>query len=299
MKKALSATVLVVLAVLLQTHLSSAVIYVKYINPHQGAVSFTIDDSSISLRKVSFRTEQDTGFKMTVEQIEPDDEWVHDHFILDAFGLYDEPESIVMDLRISKYWINVNNVQQNTLRLNIFRDEWERIEIDRYDEDEDFFYYRAEVPELERIFMVTGEPLPFAFEMTAQCNGNDVCEPEEGETAENCGDCLRRVTNDICVPFQSTCAGDYVMECNSDGTDYTLTPCDAYCSEGACVSAGILPAAGMFISQNPLYFVVVAMLSSIIAYLFFSLRRTKEALLRVEKIATSQDNLKNIAERKD
>ncbi|UCD02924.1 MAG: PGF-pre-PGF domain-containing protein [Candidatus Aenigmatarchaeota archaeon] len=300
MKKALSGAVLVVLALLLSAQFSSAADYRKFLRPQEGLLSFVIEDDTISLRAIRFQTEQRSGVTLTVQQIEADEEWIYDYFIIDAAGLQDMPENVLIDLRVSKYWINVNNVQESTLGLNIFRDAWERLEIEMYDEDADFFYYRADSPELEALFAVTGEPVPVEFETISECNGNDICEPAEGEDAENCGDCLKRVMTDVCVPFQITCAGDYVMECGRSGTDYELTLCDFSCSDGACVTPALLPAAGMFISQNSAYLAVVAILSSIIAYLVFSLRRTREALIRIEKIASTQDDLKVLTEeRKD
>jgi hypothetical protein len=299
MSKLLSSAGLLVLVTLLSVQVTSAQVYTKLVTPDRGDVSLTIGHSGFSLTALSLRTLQNEGFTIAVERVDSDEEWVYEYFIIDAIGLVKDEYAVVFDLKVSKEWIESNNVERNTIGLNIFDDEWTRIEVRKQGEDDRFIYYTANVPKLEAVFAVTGEPIPFKFRVTSHCNGNDVCEPEEGETQENCGDCLNRVTSDICVPFKVSCAGNYLMECNSGGTDYELTPCDFGCSDGACTTPDPLPAAGMFISQNPVYFAVIALLSSIIAYLVFTLRRTKEALIRVEKIATSQDNIRTIAERKD
>ena len=286
-------------SVLLAAQLSSAAVFSEFLRPDNGIVSFTVDDDTISLYRVQFETSQSGGMTITVDNAESDEDYIQEYFLIDVSGLQDAPENVMVEFRINKYWIAINNVQENTLALNVYNGEWVVLDPELIGEDDDFLYFRTESPVLEALFAVTGEPLPLEFRTTSFCNGNDICEPEEGEDTENCGDCLSRVTADICVPFQVTCAGDYVMECGSSGKEYELTPCDFTCSDGECVAPDLLPAAGMFVTENSAYLALVAFLASIIAFLLFSLRRTRQALFRIEKLAATQDDLKSIAERKD
>jgi len=126
-----------------------------------------------------------------------------------------------------------------------------------------------------------------------------VCEPELGEDSENCRDCIRRVTGNICIPAERTCLGDNVFVCGSDGRDYTVEQCDVTCSDGECVAWAGIPTAGMAVAANPVFLSIVALLSSVIAYLTFTLRRMRETLNRVEKIASTQDDIRALAKRRD
>jgi len=279
---------------------ASAATYTKYVDSDDGYVKADITDSSLALKGVMFSVPgNQQRFLLNVESVRNYDDWVYQYFYIDASGLDAEPENVVIDIRISKYWLKSKNVQMDTLGFSYYDgSSWNRLQMSKVSDDEDFIYYRADSPVLESLFAVTGEPLPLAFRQTSYCNENGICEPDSGETQENCGDCLSRVSSDICVPLKDTCAGDYVMHCSSDGMGYELELCDYGCSEGACINGG-LPAAGMAVAGNPVFLSVVALLASVIAYLVFSLRRMRQTLYRVEKAATTQDNLRIVTERRD
>jgi hypothetical protein len=299
MVKVLVAAVFIVFALLLSTQASAVSSVTTIADPRDGLVELSIDSSTISLAGLSFRLpDQGDPFTVSVENIEPDEEWVYDYFIVDAAGLYGNPESIFFEVKISRDWIDENYVETNTIALSIYdpdEEEWETATTVKFSEDDEFFYYRAGFPRLEALFAVTGTPNPFDIKVTRNCNGNDICEPELGEDKENCHDCFGTAADNVCIPSRRTCLNDNVMICSDDGRDYRLEPCDFACSEGECVDQPSLPVAGMIVAANPLYLSVIALLSSVIAYLAFSLRRMRETLSRVEKLAGSQEDIRALA----
>lgn len=300
MVKVLVAAAFVVLVMLISAQASAAFSFTKTTGPVDGVVDFELSVPDIALERINFGLPDQGGkFTFYIEKIETGEEWVYEEFFVDAIGLRGNPESIIFDIKVRKSWIEENDIETSTIALNIYDEAWERIELLQFSEDEDFVHYRASVPELEAIFAVTGEPVPFEIKVTKHCNGNGVCETELGEDSENCRDCLRRVSGNVCIPSQKTCLGDDVLICSRDGRDYTTEECDVTCSDGECVAVAGIPTAGMAVASNPFFLVVVALLSSVIAYLAFTLRRMKETLNRVEKIASSHDNINALTERRD
>ncbi len=300
MVKVLVAAAFVVFAIMLSAQVSSAFSVTKNVVPVSGFVDFDVESSRISLHSIEFRLpDQGETFQISVERLEPDDEWVYEYLLVDAVGLYGHPQSIFFEVKISRDWIETNSIEAGTIAVSMYDetdDEWETASTVKFSEDSEFFYYRASFPKLETLFVITGESYPFDITVTSHCNGNDVCEPELGEDSENCRDCLRRVTDNICIPGERTCLGDNVFICRSDGRDYMIETCDVTCYEGACVDQAGIPIAGMAVAGNPMFLAAVALLSSIIAYLAFALRRARETLSRVERLAASNEDIKALTE---
>jgi PGF-pre-PGF domain-containing protein len=299
MVKVLAAAVFAAFVCLISAQASAAFSVTENVVPVSGFVDFDVESRQISLHSIQFRLpDQGEAFQINVQRLEPDDEWVYEYFYVDAVGLYGHPQSIFFEVKISKEWIETNQVEASTIAVSMYDetdDEWETAKTVKFSEDREFVYYRASFPKLETLFVVTGEPYPFEITVTSHCNGNDVCEPELGEDSGNCRDCLRRVTDNICIPGERTCLGDNVFICRSDGRDYLVETCEVTCYEGACVDQAV-PVTGMILGANPMFLVVVALLSSVIAYLAFTLRRMRETLSRVERLAASNEDVKALAE---
>ncbi len=299
MVKVLVAAVFIAFALLFSTQASAVTSVTKIAEPRDGLVELSIGSRDLSLTGIRFRLpDQGDTFTVYVKNLEPDEDWVYEYFVVDAAGLYGHPESIFFEFRISREWIEENYVETSTIALSMYDPddgEWETVTTVKFSEDDEFFYYRASFPRLEALFAVTGTPNPFDISVTLNCNGNGICEPELGEDKENCHDCFGTVADNVCIPSRRTCLNDNVMICSDDGRDYRLEPCDVACSEGECVDQPGLPLAGMAVAANPLYLSVIALLSSVIAYLAFSLRRMKETLGRVEKLAGSQEDIRALA----
>jgi hypothetical protein len=299
MVKVVVAAVFVAFALLLSTQASALPSVTKAAAPHDGLVELGIDSMDISLTGIRFRLpDQGESFTIHVEKRAVDYEWVYDYFTLDAVGLYGHPESVTLEVKISRDWLTENYIAPGTVAVSMYDpddNEWEESTTMKFSEDDEYFYYRAVFPRLEAMFAVTGTPYPFDIRVRINCNGNDMCEPGLGEDAENCRDCFGTAADNVCIPSRRTCLNDNVMICSDDGRDYRLEPCDVACYEGECTDQPEPAVTGMAVMANPLYLSVIALLSSVIAYLAFSLRRMRETLGRVEKLAGSQENIRALA----
>ncbi len=296
MVKQLAVPVLALVFTVLSCQFAGATTFEKTVSSVDGLVEFEVNEAGISLQDVKFSLADQGGeFTINVEKVETDDERVYEYFYIDAVGLHGSPDSIIFGVEIARTWIDEKNIEPSTIGLNVYvNDRWQWTELLQISDDKDSIYYKAVVPVLEALFAVSGESSPFTIRVTDQCNGNGVCETELGEDSENCMDCMARASP-VCVPFQKTCAGDNVMVCGDDGKDFRIKQCDVTCSEGECVSQASLPTAGMVVAENGMFLSVVAFLSSIIAYLAFTLRKMKNTLNRVEKLAISKDDIKFLA----
>ncbi len=291
----------VFIAVLLASALAegvSAASYFRSVNPTEGIVDVS-PDSEMSLQRIYFTVNRFDSMSLKIESTPGSVDWVYEDFIIDASGLSSTPKGIVADFRVSRYWVNLNNIQTETIALNYYDGEWQRIEAEQTAEDDDFLYFTAELPVLEAYFAVSGQPLPVSIEVTSYCNSNGACEPEAGENVENCMDCLRRADSNVCVPMEKTCAGSNIMVCNDFGTGFSVEQCLYECAEGECTEPTLTGAVtGFFVAENAYLLGIVALLASVIAFLGFSLKRTRDDLNRIERVATSNESMKNLADKR-
>jgi hypothetical protein len=286
------------LTVLLFSAQAGAFSYINYIEPEGDAVNFKIVQALVSLESASFNLPGQKGrFMVRVDRIEPDVQWVYDYFMVSATGMEVEPESVLFGIRVSKSWIDENDVDRGTIALSIYEGEWTRLETTEVSEDSEFVHYTANPPNLTAYFALTGEPMPVNIRVQRPCNNDGVCELSRGENAENCNDCIGRITGSRCVPSEKYCLDDSLFECSEDGTGYTLSECEGGCSDGECIISGA-PTAGMAVAMNPVFIFLVAVLLSVIAYLAVLVKRLKGRVHRAEELKHSHSGFNAMSKRK-
>jgi PGF-pre-PGF domain-containing protein len=297
MRNSLKASVFTLVIFLFSLQSTAAFSYTNYLEPTGGAIGFEIAQDDVSLERVSFNlSEQKERFTVRVDTINPDVQWVYDYFVVSATGMQAEPESILFGIRVSKSWIDENDINTGTIALSIYEEEWTRLETTEISEDSEFIHYSANPPNLTAYFAVTGEPMSVNIVVTRPCNNNGVCELSRGEDVENCNDCIRRITGSKCVPSERYCLDDYLFECSEDGSEYALNECRGGCSQGECIMLGA--PTGMAVAMNPVFIFLVVALLSIITYLTVLVKRTKRKLQKAEELKHTHAGFKAMAKRK-
>ncbi|NIO21309.1 MAG: PGF-pre-PGF domain-containing protein [Candidatus Aenigmarchaeota archaeon] len=109
--------------------------------------------------------------------------------------------NVVIMFRVENEWLSSNSIDKYSVTLNRYSDDlgWESFTTGLIDEDSDYAYYGAEIPDLS-VFSITG----------------------------------RGIT--LCRPGEKRCYGDYLQECSSQGSWDTLGKCDHGCYEGGCIT---------------------------------------------------------------
>jgi len=296
MDKLLWVSALVLAVFLLQSGVCQAFSAVYFMEPADGTVQLSVNESWSSIDSVYFKTEgQKSGYRIRVDKIQANSSRIFDYFTINTEGLQTEPKEVVFVFRVGKSWIESGKIVPDTISVNIYTNEWQTAGAVRYGEDDGFYYYMADSPKLAAAYAVTGEPLPIGFDVSRPCNGNRVCEPGFGETSENCPDCVTVLTGK-CVPGEQYCMGDYVFSCNSEGSDYALEKCDYGCADGKCaaVSSSSIPS-GMIVAANPYVLSVVVILLAVVLYMGFALKRVRDELRRLEKQKSRPENIKEMA----
>jgi hypothetical protein len=294
MVKPLFVAVLVPLALLLLAPMALAQSYTFFMEPGDRFVELEVKHPDMSVHRIYFNiTGQDDRYSVRIVKLDSDLEWVHDRFVVITKGIVYPPEDIVIDLKVSKSWIEGENVDLSTVGLLVHDGLWKRFDPIPYAEDSDFMFYRSESPILNTTFGVTGEPVPVEIDVSSPCNGNDVCEPELGEDRENCPDCVI-LAQTICVPYDKYCSGDSLLECNDDGSDYSLEPCVFGCANDACLLSAPSPIAGMAVAQDPLFITIVAVMLAVILLLTFLVKRMRNELLKVDQRRESHEDVKKL-----
>ena len=271
---------------------ASAFSYTGYISPLGDVADVTIPDSGIAVERLNFYTADTDGrFKLRIDKADTESEGVYEYFNIMTSGLDQSPRSAVIDFKVSKSWLQDKNIDLGSIYLSLYEDDaWKTLGTIKIGEDEDFLHFRSESMSLDGFFAVTGTPVPFEITYNRFCNGDGVCDSADGENSENCGDCLARAPLAKCVPFEDTCLGDSVMACNSDGTDYDLSPCEYGCVDGQCLRSPGIPT-GMAVAGDPFFLGVVSLLVAVIAYLLFSLNGMRKRYESIERVASSQGKL--------
>jgi len=145
-------------------------------------------------------------------------------------------QNIIINFKVNKTWMEQNSIDKSTVLLNRWADsQWNELETSILDEDDDYVYYEATSPGFS-YFTISGQGAG-----AAPCDNDGTCEPEQGETSENCpNDCPTDET--VCTPSDMRCSGDNLQQCNEYGTAWvTTTTCEHGCSGAQCNDA---PAAG-------------------------------------------------------
>lgn len=104
--------------------------------------------------------------------------------------------------------------------------------------------------------------------------GNGICESGEAETCP--GDCKAA---QVCVPDVKLCAGDDLMQCSSDGSEWnTIETCEYGCSDNECNEKPEVsgPLTGFITgAETPLIFGVLIAIAVVIGGLFYRARKSK------------------------
>ena len=277
--------------------LSTAFSAVFFMGPTEGAVKLELKNPETSLEEISFYLpEKESGFGVRIDKVSPDADWVYDYFGIKVTEIMGEPDLISMVVKINKSWLSENNVNLDTVSVNIYDGAWKKLSTVKVSEDSQYAYYRADSPKLSAFFAVTGEPVPVKFNVNTPCNNDGVCNGESGEDNENCPDCISRLAV-VCIPGERYCMADSLFICRDDGLDYSLVKCDAGCAGDACISpeGGIT---GALLGDNPVYISVIAVLLTVIAYLSIMVRRTRHMLHSAERTRHYHEDIKDIAKRK-
>jgi PGF-pre-PGF domain-containing protein len=290
-----AATMLAV--ILFSAHLSAAISYMRYMEPVEGIVDFSISHDSLCLERVNFRLLGQRGnFVIIADEADPGLEWVYQYFVVNSTEMNGEASQVLFDVKVAKSWIEEMNVDLKTISLNAYLSAeggWERIEAVKFAEDSDYIHYRSTPPFLIGLFAVTGEPVPVEVAFNMGCDGDGVCEPENGEDNENCRDCLSNAPPAKCVPSEKHCLDDMLLTCSEDGADYVLEMCANGCVDGACVPPGV--PTGMAVYSGSILLFVVVVLVIVIAYLVFTLKGLRRSLSNVERVRASHEQLASIA----
>lgn len=264
----------------------SAASFVTYVEPAGDVYDVRATGTGLSFEKVNFAAPgQSERFMLRVDSVEPDADWVHAYFRVQATGLAAAPKDVVIDFSISKAWMSEKNADLRTAGISIFDESsmsWTRIPSVKFSEDAESMRFRTESPSLDGFFAVTAEPVPVDIRFTLHCDGDGTCEPGSGEDEESCGDCQLPLAHTKCAPYGTYCSGDSLLTCSSDGSDYTIQDCENGCLSGRCLE---YPAAtGMAVAGSPVFIIVVVALVSVIAYMVFSLRGMRKKLISIEKL---------------
>jgi PGF-pre-PGF domain-containing protein len=266
--------------------------------PVEGRFELEIDKPWVSLEGLSFdMRNQKQRFTLRIDRIDSDEEWVYEYFQISAVGLTKEPNPVDIKVRFNRSWILEEGIEPNTLSLMVLDQEWEELPLYYSSEDSDFMHFDSRSPKLLAIFAVTGEPIPFEINVSSPCNSNYVCEPERGEDSENCYDCVRKAAGK-CVPGERYCVDEYVLDCNEDGTGYTLTSCPYGCSGGECLDIGMGPPTGAAVAINPMFLLVIGILVGALIYLAFIVKKMRSDLRKAEERKRSHEDVKLITKKR-
>jgi uncharacterized membrane protein len=142
------------------------------------------------------------------------------------------------------------------------------------------------------LFAVTGEPVDVDIEVKSPCNRNGICEPESGESEENCPDCFPKEKR--CTPSEKFCVSDYLFICNDDGSAYSFEYCLYGCSDGGCVLPVAGTTTGMAVATDPVFIFVVVILAAVIVYMLVLVKRMRREMQKAEKRKISYEDVKAI-----
>jgi len=65
-------------------------------------------------------------------------------------------DKVKIQFEVNKSWINVNDINPDTIALNRYKNSWEKLSTKKTSEDNDFVYYEAETPGFST-FAISGE----------------------------------------------------------------------------------------------------------------------------------------------
>jgi len=266
-----------------------------YVQPTGGTVELEIKQPESSLERIYFDlSDQSERFVLKVHNAQGDRGRVYDRFLINATGLQSEPESVVFDIRVNRSWIIANNINSDTLALYMYDEEWGRLVLVPFSEDQDYLRFRVSSPKLRSSFALVGEQVLVDFDVRSPCNRDDVCDVELGETEENCPDCFPEESISICIPSQKYCSGGYLFTCNEDGSDYSFKECPFGCADDACILGTTGPLAGMVVATNPVIIPVIVVLLVAVIYLAVLAKRMRKQITRAEERRISHEDVKAI-----
>ncbi len=212
-------------------------------NINTGAtVSMNINKSGLDFTKIEFSVKnQALGVSITVTKLEGEPASVthnvtgkvYQYIQIDVAKLDDaNVEKSTITFKVSKSWMNNNNIDKSGISLNRYAIRWDKMEATPVDEDSENVYYITETPGFS-YFAITGEEVT-AAPPEEVCNNNGVC--DSGENFQNCpSDCQEEQPTQTCTPGEKTCSGLEVQECNTEGTEYdTVETCQYDCANGKC-----------------------------------------------------------------
>ena len=294
-KAATASLTAVLVAVSLFSQPSAAASQTFYLGAGSAPIDIAISGSGIPLERLYFEPGEHSPITVRVFSLDSNSTRVYGQFLVNVTGLDSPPEGAILDIAISKAWIRDNRVDSGTLSFYYMDSDWKPLQMVPLDKNGEFMRFRARSPVLSAYFIVTGEPVPFDFAVTSQCNGNTLCEPELGEDAESCRDCaVRNFTR--CVPSQRFCLNeDYLFVCDAAGAEYWYEECALGCSEDECLTGVLGGPAGMSVAFGGVLVSAVGFLLAVVFYMGLSIRRMRKELRRAEDRRASHEDLKMLA----
>jgi len=138
--------------------------------------------------------------------------------------------------KVNKSWINTNNIDEDTVALQRYTAQWNKLTTTKLSEDTDFVYYEAETPGFS-FFSITGEEE--AAPPVGPVCGNNVC--ETGEDYSNCpADCPVPCVEDWTCTDWSECVNNKQTRTCTDENNCGTTV-NKPIEERACELPVILP----------------------------------------------------------
>jgi len=196
---------------------------------------------------------------------------VYQYLQINSSGIADDNlEEASINFRVSKDWINQNNIDRDSITLHRYHEnDWEGLETEFVTSDSDYYYYTANTPGFS-YFVIAGE------EITSPpvCNNNSICEAGIGENEENCpSDCVSAPER-LCAPSSKRCSGNELQECNPLGTVWISKELCVYGCDSETLACNPSPPEGEDVSW---YVLVISLLAiAVAAVVYFMKKKTQK-----------------------
>ena len=154
-------------------------------------------------------------------------------------------EKSKIKFKVSKTWISENSINELTVGLNRYTDDWIELPTTLTSEDDDYFYYEAETPGFS-VFAITGKEIVCTSD-EMRCSGNELqkCTSDgtDWETTEICeygcdSASLSCKSQGACEAEEMRCSGKTLQKCSTYTYDWeTLETCEYQCLDNKCTEA--------------------------------------------------------------